>query len=536
MEGRARRSHAAILAIGSALSLVLSACGAPGLYVPGPEDTAGSPGPGVPGDGDASSTQTAWGRAVAGIHRDGTVPLDTALAAFSVAFGPLPGIEDAEGDPAVIGSASGPTRWILNHWDELTPEQQSAVDRYLAVDGPASIRTDPVAALNPLTAAVLDQSGFQRLAEEMAGKVGDKLGRSLGVPIDVVLRDLPGRDKDEIIYANTIPLDAAGEHAVRATPRMARCQVQVGKAAQVLPDVADQDAILAHEVFHCFQYALAKKLGDAMAMPAWLAEGAGAWVGEEIAGGSGIGGKYWLGWLSSPILGLFTREYSAIGFYAHLKTSGVDVWSRLDKMQLAAVGKSADAYAIAVDGSAGEAAINAWGPSYISDQRVGGEWSMFGPGMPSDSIAFFLRATLEDLDQYVVFEDPLTAYPLRLKTTAEVFVVRAFAPVRGLMWDASNGTKKLADVAGTPFCLKAGGCACPDGSPGSDHAFGTLTAGEEFYVGFSGHTGGINADLLTFSLEQTCDHSPEDFAPPPDCHCPPGPLGLAEPRSARGWS
>jgi hypothetical protein len=252
--------------------------------------------------GEASGEPTtAWGRAVAGIRPDGTVPLDTALAAFSVAFGPLPGVEPLQGDPEVIGSASGPTRWILNYWDELTPDQQAAVDRYLAVDGLTSVRTDPVAALNPLTAAVLDESGFQRLANEMEAKVSEKLSRTLGVPIEVVLRDLEPSEAGETLFANTIPLDAAGKPARASTPKMASCQVQVGKATQILEGVVDQEAILAHEVFHCFQYSLAKKLADALAMPAWLAEGAGAWVGEEVAaGGSTIGNKYWLGWMATP--------------------------------------------------------------------------------------------------------------------------------------------------------------------------------------------------------------------------------------------
>jgi hypothetical protein len=516
------------------LCLALSACGTPGLYVP-PVPAAEMPGPSTPPGvlgGEASGEPTtAWGRAVAGIRPDGTVPLDTALAAFSVAFGPLPGVEPLQGDPEVIGSASGPTRWILNHWDELTPDQQAAVDRYLAVDGLTSVRTDPVAALNPLTAAVLDESGFQRLANEMEAKVSEKLSRTLGVPIEVVLRDLEPSEAGETLFANTIPLDAAGKPARASTPKMASCQVQVGKATQILEGVVDQEAILAHEVFHCFQYSLAKKLADALAMPAWLAEGAGAWVGEEVAaGGSTIGNKYWLGWMATPTYALFPRSYTAIGFFANLKTSGVDVWGRLDKMQLAAVGKSADAYLIAVGGDPGGVAVDAWGPSYISDEGVGGAWLMDGPGKPPGSIAAFVRDAMGELDQYPVIEDPLTAFALRLRVESEVFVIAPKMAVRGLMHDPSNGTQKLADVAGKPFCLKPGGCTCPGGSAGAAHEFGTLSPGDEIYLGFSGHTLGIDLDLLTFPLEIACVQAPEDFLPEPDCYCAPGPLGMTGPR------
>jgi len=538
VEERVTRPHAAILAMGTALSLVLAACGAPGLYVPGaPGAAAESAGPGASTGSGANGPATAWGRAIAGIHRDGTVPLETALAAFSVVFGPLPGVEPPTGDPAVAVSASGPTRWILNHWDELTPDQQAAVHRYLAVDGPISIQTDPVAALNPLTAAVLDQVGFQAMADKMVEKLAGMLNRPLDIPVDAVLRDLVATGKDKVIYANTVPLDDAGKEGVKSTPKMARCQVQIGKATQAFTDIVDQEAVVAHEVFHCFQYALPKKLGDVLEMPSWLNEGAAAWVGEEIAGGgSKPGNYYWLGWMSSPTIGLFTREYSAIGFFANLKLAGVDVWGRLDKMELAAVGKSADAYLVAVEGESGEAAVDAWGPSYVNDERVGGQWLMDGPGKPVGAVSYFERATLSESDQYPIVEDPQAAYALRLKLDTDVFVIQPFiSSTLGLMYDPSNGTQKLAEVVGNPFCLKPGGCTCPDGSFGEEHQFGKLTAGDEIFLGFTGHTDGINVDLRTFPLDEACEYAPEDWQPPEDCHCPPGPLGLAEPRFA-AWT
>ena len=522
------------LAASAGLALVLAACGSPGFYV-APEDAGGSSGPEpsgaapvTPGGEGSAEASTAWSNAIAGIRRDGTVPLETALAAFSVAFGPLPGVDTPQGIPEVIGSASGPTRWILAHWDALTTEQQTAVEGYLDVDGTGTSLDYPlIAGVGPLTAATLDEAGYQDLADRMAITLaeGSRLGRTLGVPIEVVLRDLAPSEEGETLFANTIPLDASGAAARSSTPKMARCQIQVGKATQVFESVVDQEAILAHEVFHCFQYSLAAKLADALAMPAWLAEGAGAWVGEEVAGGgSTIGNKYWQGWMAGPTFDLFGRSYTAIGFFAHLKTSGVDVWSLLDKMQLAAIGKSADAYLLAVGGERGEAAIDNWGPSYISDDRIGGEWFMDGPGKPPGSIAVFARASMADHDLFVVFEDPLTAYALRLTIEADVFVIVA-SEARGLMYDPTNGTKRLADILGTPFCLKAGGCTCEAGSAGEAHQFATLSD-KEIFLGFTGHTGGVNVDLHTFPLDIACVQAPEDFIPPDECYCPPGPLGL----------
>jgi hypothetical protein len=70
-------------------ALLLTACGGPGLYLPGRSSRVTSITDGGTGEGrlilPASEPSTTWDRTISGLHRDGTVPLETALHAWDVA-------------------------------------------------------------------------------------------------------------------------------------------------------------------------------------------------------------------------------------------------------------------------------------------------------------------------------------------------------------------------------------------------------------------------------------------------------------------
>jgi hypothetical protein len=131
--------HRSIAVIATAL--VVAACA--GFYEPpvaGPTQTTppGTPGPttsagpGTPAPTSSTypaAERTAWDNATAGITRDGKVPLQTALEAFSVVYGALPGVQMPQGDDAFTGSGTGAVRWLLGHWQELTEEQKTAASR-----------------------------------------------------------------------------------------------------------------------------------------------------------------------------------------------------------------------------------------------------------------------------------------------------------------------------------------------------------------------------------------------------------------------
>ena len=91
----------------------------------------------TPPAGEAGG-RTAWERVLERIGPDGKVDLKTALAAFSVAVGPLPGVPEPVGRRDRIASGTGAIRWIESHRLELTGAQRAAVDAYLAPSGAGS--------------------------------------------------------------------------------------------------------------------------------------------------------------------------------------------------------------------------------------------------------------------------------------------------------------------------------------------------------------------------------------------------------------
>ena len=60
---------------------------------------------------------------------------DTAVAAFSLAFGPLPGAALPDGPRRPVESGSLAVQWILRHWGSLTPEQQKAARAAIGAKG-----------------------------------------------------------------------------------------------------------------------------------------------------------------------------------------------------------------------------------------------------------------------------------------------------------------------------------------------------------------------------------------------------------------
>ncbi len=102
-----------------------------------------------------SAPATQWQRVLAGIGPNGEVDAATALSAFSVAVGPLPGVNLPTGappTPADIIDGAAPLRWLLRVWDQLTLEQQQAATAALDALGTpdfTALTREPTARAEP---------------------------------------------------------------------------------------------------------------------------------------------------------------------------------------------------------------------------------------------------------------------------------------------------------------------------------------------------------------------------------------------------
>lgn len=548
MPGRRRRASAGLVPL--AVVLLVAGCGAPGLYEPPAQANvaavpSGTAAPATSGEPPASSERPAqtplasgplepasdWERVLAGIGRDGRVPLDTALAAFELAIGDLPGV-DTPGEPVALASGSGPIRWLLGHWDGLTPEQQTAVQALLSTPTPttgfraggglsASVGGDR---LHPISLPNEDLDTWKAKVEEVKPTISASLKRELKLPVDIVFGNLPrepGHENDPQPAAETTPRDAQGNIA---QGRPARCRIQVTERGQGLTDFQFAH-VVAHELFHCFQYDLATSARAAYQVPPWLAEGSAAWVGETISTGSTVGEEYWEFWVKFPGRPLGSRSYDGIGFFMHMVESGVDPWPLLYKMHRAGEkGGGPEAYLIATKAGGADRMIDAWGPSYVRHQTLYPDWAMRGAGMPEYIPPFVYTASLGNFDNVIAGSEPQAGQAYRIDLSADVLVLES-PPSRGLIHFSDGTQKTLNEVIGKPLCAKPGGCTCPTDSSGAAHAWQTISPGEVL-LGVSGHTDGATITLETWDVDTTCKQDPEDFQFPEPCYCPPGALGV----------
>src|SRR5262249_25501653 len=121
---RNQRRRAAPLVVLAAFTMLVTACGGGG------------------GDGDDAEesktpkgVKTAWEKVLDGVDDDGTVSKETALAAFSLAIAPLPGVKVPDGPPGPIPDGWAAIAWVVRQYDQLTPEQQRAVGDALSGEG-----------------------------------------------------------------------------------------------------------------------------------------------------------------------------------------------------------------------------------------------------------------------------------------------------------------------------------------------------------------------------------------------------------------
>ena len=123
---------------------------------------------------------------------------------------------------------------------------------------------------------------------------------------------------------------------------MGRCQIDLSPT--FVSDTVDAQVVaIAHEVFHCFEGALAKTVANGYyGEPPWKIEGGAQWAALEASDATrGVSldyGNFLQSYLTSPQIGLFSRAYDAAGFYDQVAAVGVDVWAVLAFAEVGAGG------------------------------------------------------------------------------------------------------------------------------------------------------------------------------------------------------
>jgi len=436
---------------------------------------------------------TPWQVELRDVSADGERSLESALRLFAMAYGPLPGVEGVpDSNERVEGTLA--RRAILAHYDELTPDQQAAVDEWLAPDPDATVvEIGPVgqgtiAMVGPLVAqpqltpeqqAVLDATNDYRFA--IATKMGD---------------DIPG--KINLSFPTKQRPDAlADADGVWVNGEFTGCEIRWFPSGMA---DAPLNILLtaAHETFHCFQAAHFNNRDRYISGPDWWQEGGAEWVSYDVAGAPQDGG-FWDDYVNIPELSLFQRTYDGVGFWADLAATGISPWPKWRAIW--------DAYenegAWVASGAEDDDFLNSWSSGWFREPDRGGAWDMTGPGIPAGN------TTPDPLNvangsNASVAAGPYTNTQYNATSAADVVIITGSGRIR---LSDRNVDEPLA--LGQRFCTKPGGCVCPDGKP---LPFPLTQLATFFAVAVTGGSSSSAGNLVGISIEDFCKEEEETDA------------------------
>jgi hypothetical protein len=379
---------------------------------------------------------------------DGLLPLQETLDVFAAVYGTVPG---ADAGRYEVGPRDGTmaVRSVFRVWGELAPDQQSAVIDLLGLDPSAAPATDDTAGepegLRSPRVPTARQTEEQALlvAESVRDEIAGLLGVDLALRIDVVLRESYATPGEAIPFGGGV--------AFRRPYDTCRLVLQVPPLA-----VAQLTTTIAHEIFHCFQYA---SPDDSDSVPDWIIEGQAQWAGGRVGGpDADVHGSIekWFGGLRSS---LFGKSYDAVGFYYVLEQAGVNPWD----VMLGMLGRS-NADAVAATGLGAEDAVRWMG-------TTSGHADL-GPALPVSAIwqisAREPQAATRD-PHTVTEESPYTdQVGLEAYSAAGTWVFQLEEELASIMISSTSGAfeffgKPATTFAGGftgEFCLRPEGCEC----------------------------------------------------------------------------
>lgn len=481
-------------------SMLVAACGSstPSLANPSPSNRkASSSGPGAtagPPEG-ATSERSAWQQVLAQIGPDGTVTADTALQAFSLAIGPLPGVTVPAGPIGSIRSGSGAVRWLVGHWKDITEAQRAEAIRL--IPELAGVGKPPIGDRSPADAKLVTYTGgvfapskppiyWTTLAYAMAAEIETHTHLHL----DLTITAAEGLTQKVTSAAETVVLNAQGGYTGKASKKCV-ITVSAGGAAQ---DFVVLEDMMGHEIWHCYQGQIrGPDWYYSTSTPTWLIEGQAEWVGDALRPTTQA--PSWDDYIPSPGKTLFSRSYDALGFYAHLTQSGIETWDVLVNMLQA---DDNDVARFEASGATSDGFLDTWASSFFRQPAVGPAWELEGPGLPSRAGPGRLVLAAANGETTPFSAPAYTNSIFSLSSNADIVSFAIHGHVR--LGDPGHGQEYV--LAGTSFCTKDGGCICPPGTAFDGAPPNPLSA--ETLLAVTGGMKGARGTVTGHSLDEFC--------------------------------
>lgn len=260
-------------------------------------------------DGSRVSTALAAELATLRSHDGGRLPQADAIDLFASTFGAMPG-----GDATrFTGMTEGTSVLfeLMRHWNDLTPEQQAAVNDALGI-------SDGGAGAGPPRASPDD--ALQAEIDAAAAAIAARVGFTLPFPIradQVALIGAPRTD-GTALDGITYPM-RAGDIAMTGVPDSCKVRVRIGRSP----------GTVTHEVFHCFQYVFAGDMEHLWSSFLWVVEGSASWVEAELTGE--VYAPDFSSWMAHHG-SLENLSYEAVAVFWVLEGMGADPFTVIDDM------------------------------------------------------------------------------------------------------------------------------------------------------------------------------------------------------------
>lgn len=426
------------------------------------------------------------------IKDDGTFDKDTALKAYSLTVGDMPGVTPPTGPDFTVKDVSGPLRWVLGHYDELTPEQKAAVDETLKHEPMTqSYQWDPLTVYAaPFTDD--DVKKFKHMADISEQNIAGNIGHGLDIPYSVNIYDhtkKKGKEKKDLGY--TVVTNKDGGY----TGKPAWCFIYISDVE--IGNDTEAENTMIHEMLHCFQGAAFIDLAKFYKIvPSWLIEGSAEYAGDFLTSSADPG--WWRVYLTQPQTSLFKRTYDAMGFFSHMQEAGIDPWKRFDFMfDAAETGGYMAAFNEGITGHVDEF-FKTWATGYARDYTIGPEWDTKGPAITSDTYKPpYVTINNGDSDGGHVSSVSNALYYLALDSEVSILSTPQYARLH----DYPGSGYEATEPRGV-FCTKKGGCVCPKGSAHEGETFTNIP--QQHILAVTGGTGGADWLVSGMSLENYC--------------------------------
>jgi hypothetical protein len=460
------------------------------------------------------ATVTSEDQLLSAIRTQGLTP-ERAKELYALDVGPLPGVDVTGVTPLRGFDASTAEVAIFLEWDGLTTAQQEAVR---TVFDPAPPKAS--AAGGPVHYVLTDSvtSYFQQLADQANAAESAATGTPpVAVKVTVVdeVPENPFEDASTSLWQRF-------QNGSFAPWPDGTCHTQVWAPQFNGMDPQSEAAIIAHEVWHCYQYRQEGTGENWQTVSPWITEGEANWVMDELHPDAPIDNYWWKVYGLEPSVTYTDESYSAIGVYGHEGDVAGDqatVWPKLLPMVSADVGHHDVAALNLLIGGTSQHYFESWGPSYYQEAKP--DWHMVGPAKPPSSGPAGANIVVNNDSTQAVGTGPTYEAQLRdITGDADILVIR-LASGYGEVHDGDYSVNQaLSTTAPLALCQKPGGCKCPDGSAGaSEH---TIPSTGIVTLGLDGGDTGLAADAHGVPLDKYCRQPDPPGLPPAPTPSPGG--------------